>query len=97
MKLVGEKAIGSFLVELEKDNLKMTKIKECCEKAVITVKAPGVRKDRPTTAPSKAAGDGATKSGPATKATKRPTSRCFGFFASIVSQNTVVVVVEHYH
>lgn len=75
MKLVGEKAIGSFLVELEKDNLKMTKIKECCEKAVITVKAPSVKKERPTTAPSKAAGDGA-KSGPATKATKRPTSTC---------------------
>lgn len=53
MKLVGEKAIGPFLVELEKDNLKMSKIKECCEKAVITVKVTGVKKERPTTAPAK--------------------------------------------
>lgn len=53
MKLVGEKAIGPFLIELEKDNLKMTKIKECCEKAVIIVKVPGAKKERPTTAPAK--------------------------------------------
>ncbi|KAK5643087.1 hypothetical protein RI129_006932 [Pyrocoelia pectoralis] len=38
MKLVGEKAIGPFIIEIEKDNFKMTKIKECCEKAVISVK-----------------------------------------------------------
>lgn len=55
MKLVGEKAIGPFLVELEKDNLKMSKIKENCEKAVITVKVPGTKKERPTTAPAKVA------------------------------------------
>lgn len=68
MKLVGEKAIGPFLVELEKDNLKMSKIKECCEKAVITVKVAGVKSERPTTAPAKigepksiAAGKPATK------------------------------------
>lgn len=53
MKLVGEKAIGPFLVELEKDNLKMLKIKEFSEKAVITAKVSGVKKDRPTTAPPK--------------------------------------------
>lgn len=80
MKLVGEKAIGSFLVELEKDNLKMAKIKECCEKAVITVKAPTVKKERPTTAPGKtpavgSAGDG-HKSAGAPKAAKRPASEC---------------------
>lgn len=40
MKLVGEKAISPFIAELEKDNLKMTKIKECCDKAVISVKLP---------------------------------------------------------
>lgn len=53
MKLVGEKAIGPFLVELEKDNLKMLKIREFCEKAVITVKVAGVKSERPTTAPAK--------------------------------------------
>lgn len=52
MKLVGEKAIGPFLTELEKDNIKMTKIRECCEKAVIQVRIPTVKKERPTTAPS---------------------------------------------
>lgn len=76
MKLVGEKAIGSFLVELEKDNLKMTKIKECCEKAVITVKVPTVKKERPATASSKKIANGDSKSGPsAAKASKRPTSK----------------------
>lgn len=53
MKLVGEKAIAPFLVELEKDHLKMSKIRECCDKAVITVKVAGVKKERPTTAPAK--------------------------------------------
>ncbi|KAJ8966867.1 hypothetical protein NQ314_003261 [Rhamnusium bicolor] len=71
MKLVGEKAIGPFLVELEKDNLKMSKIKENCEKAVISVKAPGVKKERPTTAPAKVAD---TKSAPAMKAAPRKTT-----------------------
>ncbi|KAJ8937293.1 hypothetical protein NQ318_020343 [Aromia moschata] len=55
LNATGEKAIGPFLVELEKDNLKMTKIKECCEKAVITVKVPGAKKERPTSAPAKVA------------------------------------------
>ncbi|XP_063930783.1 protein mini spindles isoform X2 [Zophobas morio] len=53
MKLVGEKAVGPFLVELEKDALKMAKIKECCEKAVITIKIVAPKKERPTTAPAK--------------------------------------------
>lgn len=70
MKLVGEKAIGPFLVELEKDNLKMTKIKECCDKAVITVKVAS-KKERPTTAPNKAGGE-PVKNGTAPKAVKRP-------------------------
>lgn len=64
MKLVGEKAIGPFLVELENDNFKMTKIKECYEKAVITVKAPASKKERPTTAPNKSAGEPARNGGP---------------------------------
>lgn len=77
MKLVGEKAIGSFLVELEKDNLKMTKIRECCEKAVITVKVPAVKKERPVTATNKKTANGDVKSvPPASKAAKRPISKC---------------------
>ncbi|XP_045478875.1 protein mini spindles isoform X2 [Harmonia axyridis] len=46
MKLVGEKAIGPFLGELEKDNLKMTKIKEFCEKVVISVKVSAPKKEK---------------------------------------------------
>ncbi|EEZ99362.1 protein mini spindles [Tribolium castaneum] len=76
MKLVGEKAIGPFLVELEKDTLKMTKIKECCEKAVITVKIAAVKKERPTTAPTKtAAPSKPVKAAPTPKsAPTKPTS-----------------------
>ncbi|XP_076624650.1 msps cytoskeleton-associated protein 5 [Colletes latitarsis] len=54
MKLIGEKAMMPFLTDI--DNLKMTKIKECAEKAVIHVKvpsAPKVAAERPNTAPSK--------------------------------------------
>ncbi|XP_058466116.1 protein mini spindles isoform X3 [Malaya genurostris] len=51
MKLVGEKAIGPFLTEV--DALKLAKIKDCCDKAVITIKIPGPRKERPATAPAK--------------------------------------------
>uniref|UniRef100_A0A182QHS5 TOG domain-containing protein n=1 Tax=Anopheles farauti TaxID=69004 RepID=A0A182QHS5_9DIPT len=55
MKLVGEKTIGPYLTEV--DALKMAKIKECCERAVITVKIPAARKEvRPATAPPKTAG-----------------------------------------
>lgn len=54
MKLVGEKNISPFLTEVEA--LKMEKIKEYCEKAVITVKIPGVKKEsRPQSAPTKSA------------------------------------------
>lgn len=54
MKLVGEKNIAPFLTEV--DALKMEKIKEYFEKAVITVKVPGVKKEaRPQSAPAKAA------------------------------------------
>jgi cytoskeleton-associated protein 5 len=53
MKLVGEKTISPFLMEV--DALKMEKIKEYHEKAVITVKIVGVKKEpaRPQTAPVK--------------------------------------------
>ncbi|CAH1965388.1 unnamed protein product [Acanthoscelides obtectus] len=55
MKLVGEKAMAPYIIELEKDNLKMAKIKEFCDKAVITVKVPGMKKERAVTAPPKVA------------------------------------------
>lgn len=83
MKLVGEKAIGPFLVELEKDNLKMTKIRECCDKAVIAVKVASSKKERPTTAPNKSAGE-PMKNGSAPKVVKRAPGRVFVFFAKIV-------------
>jgi cytoskeleton-associated protein 5 len=58
MKLVGEKNISPFLTEV--DALKMEKIKEYHEKAVITVKIVGAKKEpaRPQTAPAKAAPKG---------------------------------------
>ncbi|XP_055592596.1 protein mini spindles isoform X2 [Uranotaenia lowii] len=86
MKLVGEKAIGPFITEV--DALKQAKIKECCEKAVITIKIPGPKKERPATAPPKtsvttsSSGTGAVKKGgstepkpvarPATAGVKKP-------------------------
>ncbi|XP_050457751.1 protein mini spindles isoform X2 [Cataglyphis hispanica] len=53
MKLIGEKAMMPFLTDI--DNLKMTKIKECADKAVILVKMTGgtKRQERPNTAPAK--------------------------------------------
>lgn len=57
MKLVGEKNIAPFIAEV--DALKLEKIKEYCEKAVITVKIPGVKKEaRPQSAPAKAVSKG---------------------------------------
>ncbi|XP_072747626.1 protein mini spindles isoform X2 [Anoplolepis gracilipes] len=53
MKLIGEKAMMPFLTDI--DNLKMTKIKECADKAVILVKITSCtkRQERPNTAPAK--------------------------------------------
>ncbi|XP_015113427.1 protein mini spindles isoform X2 [Diachasma alloeum] len=68
LKLVGEKAMTPFLGDL--DNLKMAKIKECAEKAVIIVKISGPRKaERPTTAPAKIE---SSSSGIPSKTAKRP-------------------------
>lgn len=62
MKLVSEKNIAPFLTEV--DALKMEKIKEYHEKAVITVKIPGLKKEqRPQTAPSKPSGLDSKKGG----------------------------------
>ncbi|XP_015517850.2 protein mini spindles isoform X1 [Neodiprion lecontei] len=82
-KLVGEKAISPFIADL--DNLKMAKIKECSEKAVIVVKLPNVRKaagDRPNTAPAKIESpskskenDNPVKSKKPNATAKKPTSK----------------------
>ncbi|XP_076762978.1 msps cytoskeleton-associated protein 5 [Xylocopa sonorina] len=72
MKLIGEKSMMPFLTDI--DNLKMTKIKECAEKAVIYVKVPSAPKvavERPNTAPSKIESTAKVKE-PESKATKRP-------------------------
>ncbi|XP_055685524.1 protein mini spindles [Lutzomyia longipalpis] len=53
MKLVGDKNISPFLTEV--DALKMNKIKECCDKAVIVIKISSPKKERPATAPLKSA------------------------------------------
>ncbi|XP_062564824.1 protein mini spindles isoform X3 [Armigeres subalbatus] len=73
MKLVGEKAIGPHLTEV--DALKLAKIKECCDKAVITIKIPGPKKERPATAPPKttSTATGAVKKGGSTE--PRPVAR----------------------
>lgn len=53
LKLLGDKTVTPHLGDV--DALKMVKIKECAEKAVIVVKVPSVAKARPATAPSKPA------------------------------------------
>ncbi|XP_011314716.1 cytoskeleton-associated protein 5 isoform X2 [Fopius arisanus] len=70
LKLVGEKAMTPFLGDI--DNLKMAKIKECAEKAVIVVKISGPKKsERPTTAPAKIE---SSSSGAASKAKRANTT-----------------------
>lgn len=70
LKLLGEKAVGPYLVDV--DALKMTKIKECSEKAEIHVKVPTAKKERPTTAPvSKNTKAGSSEPKPVTR---RPAS-----------------------
>lgn len=50
LKLLGEKTMTPHLADV--DPLKMAKIKECADKAVIVVKVPAAPKTRPVTAPS---------------------------------------------
>lgn len=68
VKLIGEKTVAPHLADV--DQLKMAKIKECAEKAVIVVKVPSVTKARPVTAPSSA---GPSK--PAAKEVAKPVAR----------------------
>ncbi|XP_059619515.1 protein mini spindles isoform X2 [Phlebotomus argentipes] len=83
MKLIGEKNISPFLTDV--DALKLNKIKECCEKAVIVIKISSPKKERPATAPQKSAG--VTKGGstepkpvtrPATAGGKKPVAKKVG-------------------
>ncbi|XP_031837843.1 msps cytoskeleton-associated protein 5 isoform X2 [Nomia melanderi] len=72
MKLIGEKAMTPFITDI--DNLKMSKIKECADKAVIHIKvqsAPKMGVERPNTAPSKIESAAKTKE-PDSKPQKRP-------------------------
>lgn len=72
LKLLGEKAVGPYLVDV--DALKMAKIKECSENAEIFVKTAAIKKERPTTAPVKTTPT-TTKAGSAEpKAVTRPAS-----------------------
>lgn len=76
MKLVGEKAMLPFVTDI--DPLKMAKIKECSEKAVIHVKVagPGRKAERPSTAPAKMANEAKSKdSGETAAASKTATKR----------------------
>ncbi|CAG9862957.1 unnamed protein product [Phyllotreta striolata] len=70
MKLVGEKAISPYLVELEKDNLKMSKIKEFHDKAEIIVKFKEKKESPAKEPPARNASSAAikTKSKPTKKA-----------------------------
>lgn len=72
-KLLGEKVLATYLVDV--DALKMAKIKEFSDNAVIVVKIPVVKKARPVTAkPSTAPAVGATIKPPSANAVKRPVS-----------------------
>ncbi|XP_034663855.1 protein mini spindles isoform X2 [Drosophila subobscura] len=73
MKLVGEKTLEPLLADV--DPLKMSKIKECYEKAEIKVKIVGPKKEtRPASAPQSKAGGAArpTAGSAAPKAVSRP-------------------------
>lgn len=71
-KLLGEKAVGSFLVDV--DALKLAKIKEFSDKAVITVKIPKVKNARPVTAPPTKSAAPENGSREARPVAKRPAS-----------------------
>ncbi|XP_066151261.1 protein mini spindles [Euwallacea fornicatus] len=87
MKLVGEKAVTPFLVELENDKLKMDKIKEFHDKAEIVVKVTVAKKVRPKTAPAKAVAKAVSKkpsSAKAVTANKKPSAGVSSGSATVV-------------
>lgn len=69
MKVVGEKVIMPFLPDLEA--MKMAKIKECCEKAVVSGKSAGAAKPKAAAPdvkePAKAADTAPKRPGPVIK------------------------------
>lgn len=74
MKLIGDKGMMPFLTDI--DNLKMTKIKECADKAVITIKASSTkRQERPNTAPAKVESQASKASKDNSKNVKPSTTR----------------------
>lgn len=84
-KLLGDKVMTPYLAEV--DPLKLTKIKECSEKAVILVKTATPKSNRPTTAPVKSAAPSGPRGGssdpkpvtrPASSAAKRPAPKKAG-------------------
>ncbi|XP_065159394.1 protein mini spindles isoform X2 [Atheta coriaria] len=100
MKLVGERAVAPFIVELEKDANKMAKIREYCEKAVIVVKVPGIKKEKTKVVPkaqsaptSAAAPPKAPARRPATSVKKRPKTEISSGTATIVKSKGKVVKV----
>uniref|UniRef100_A0A1A9W8C3 TOG domain-containing protein n=1 Tax=Glossina brevipalpis TaxID=37001 RepID=A0A1A9W8C3_9MUSC len=70
LKLMGEKQVGPFLIDV--DSLKLAKIKECQEKAEIKVKAAGAKKERPATAPVSKASSGSATPRAGSMEPKRP-------------------------
>lgn len=71
-KLLGEKVMATYLVDV--DALKMTKIKEFSENAVIVVKIPVIKKARPASAKPAAPVAAASIKPPSANAVKRPVS-----------------------
>lgn len=72
-KLLGDKVLATYLVDV--DALKMAKVKEFSENAVIVVKVPVVKKARPATAKSEPApAAAAAPTAKAATAVKRPVS-----------------------
>lgn len=69
MKVVGERVLLPFLGDL--DNLKMEKVKECCEKAAV-VAAPPPKRQPAGAAPSQARASAESKPEPQAAAPRRP-------------------------
>ncbi|KAG8312018.1 hypothetical protein J6590_031481 [Homalodisca vitripennis] len=70
MKVVGEKGISPFLTDI--DNIKMTKIKEACDKAELQVKQPKVVAKKPAPAAERPASAKPSAGSTAPKPVKRP-------------------------
>lgn len=90
MKVVGEKAITPFMADIEP--IKKTKIKECCDKAVIVAKVSLPKgNERPSTAPASLSRPDveSVSSGPSTtKANKRPASSVTGVKKTVPKKTT---------